>query len=203
MRVDMVRATTAELTFQANVNNGQMAAGSASGAFYCGAESRIDVQTGFIDAETWETRSKAAGNFAVWFFRIVLIFGCCGSVYCCCSPISTGADIVGDYLEMIPCVGETLEDILEGAVDAIVICFSCLIGCSCGLMCIMLMWAAVRPVFGVIFLVLCCLVGGVAAYARSTENPNKDKIKKKKAKKKGKQAGETELEGGVPLAEES
>lgn len=205
LRLTLRRARNTALTFAATSNGaGLITRGQASGAFFCGSDSRIDVQTGTLDSAKFNEAAAAQSGFAVWFFRVALLFGCCGSVYCCCSPISTGADIVGDWLEMIPCVGETLEDILEGAVEAIVICLSCIIGCSCGVFCIALMWAMFRPLIGLpILLCMCCVMGGAGYFAKSSENPNKEKVKKRKAKKKGNQAGAVELEGGEPLAEES
>lgn len=47
------------------------------------------------------------------------------TVYCCFAPISAAADVVGDYIRCIPCVGETLEDLLEGMVDALLCAVSC------------------------------------------------------------------------------
>lgn len=179
-------------------------AATASGPFYCGGSNTI---TGILGEEAtnekWLEEELGAQSSTNIIFRILLLFASWGAVYCCCSPIATGADIVGDYLAMIPGVGEQIESILEGAVDFLVICLSCVMGCSCGLMCMALAWVIVRPLVAIPLLLVGCLaVGGGIYYGQTTENENAAKIKAKKAKRRGANPYATEMAGGQALVEE-
>lgn len=99
-----------------------------------------------------------------WMMRVLGLGFVVITVYCCFSPISAGADVIGDFLRCLPCVGGFLEDLLEGMVDTLVWIVSCAVGCSCGLLVIAIVWVAMRPQVGA-GLLLVCLVLGCCAYA--------------------------------------
>eukprot|EP00439_Symbiodinium_sp_Y106_P076444 s227_g15.t1 len=93
---------------------------------------------------------------------------------CAARPIAAAADIVGDCLAYIPCVGEFMEDLLEGMVDTLLCMVSCGVGCSCGLLVIGIVWLFMRPLIGG-GLLLVCVVLGICAFAVAHQHKaNKD-----------------------------
>jgi hypothetical protein len=111
----------------------------------------------FIDA------LRALAALKTWIIRLVGIVCAWFSVYCIFSPVTTAADVVGDFVSYLPCVGEFLEDLLEGIVTSFVCLLSCGIGCGCGVLVIAVVWLAMRPLYGSLFMIFacCCCAGGV------------------------------------------
>lgn len=111
-----------------------------------------------------------------WILRIVGVCLAWLSVYCCFQPIAAAADILGDCMNFIPCVGGCLEDFIEGMVTSILCVLSCGIGCSCAFFVIAVCWVAMRPLIGGCLLaVACCCCGaaiGVGYYFKS-DKPKK------------------------------
>merc|ERR1719258_700558 len=104
------------------------------------------------DAQTWGLR--AAGLICAWL-----------ALYCCFAPIATSADLMGDVVSQIPCIGGMLESTLEGVVEMFLCVISCGFGCSFGLFVIALVWLSMRPVVGVplmVGVVILMIVGIIA-----------------------------------------
>jgi len=99
-----------------------------------------------------------------WIIRILGLCFVAITIYCCFAPISAAADVIGDLIGCLPCVGDFLEDLLEGMVDTLLWIVSCALGCSCGLLVISLTWLVMRPLIGG-GLLLVCLVLGCCAFA--------------------------------------
>lgn len=83
-----------------------------------------------------------------WVLRAVGLVLAWMAVYCCLSPLTAAADIMGDWLRCIPCIGPSLESILEGAVECVVCIIACNTGFSCGIFVIACVWVIMRPLIG-------------------------------------------------------
>lgn len=106
----------------------------------------------------------ASNSLVTWVIRICGLLMAWMSVFCCFAPVAFAADILGDCLNFIPCLGGFLEDIVEGFVNAVLCCISCAIGCSSGLCVIATVMLIMRPLWGcLLFLVIGCILAGSAA----------------------------------------
>jgi len=83
-----------------------------------------------------------------WVLRVVGLILAWTAVYCCLSPITTAADIMGDWISCIPCIGPAIASMLEGVVECVVCLIACNTGCSCGIFVIALVWVFMRPLVG-------------------------------------------------------
>lgn len=126
---------------------------------------RAEPSTGPQSKDELIKQLQSENSTLTWILRFVGALCAWASVYCCLQPISAAADIIGDYLRMLPC-GSFLEDCLEGAVHELLCCLACGVGCSCALFVISIMWVAMRPLVGIplMILALCCFVGGVGTF---------------------------------------
>ena len=118
------------------------------------------------EREEWVKTAKTLqmNSTTTWIIRILGLCFVAITIYCCFAPISAAADVIGDLIGCLPCVGDFLEDLLEGMVDTLLWIVSCALGCSCGLLVISLTWLVMRPLIGG-GLLLVCLVLGCCAFA--------------------------------------
>lgn len=118
----------------------------------------------------------ASNSLTTWIIRICGLLMAWMSVFCCFAPIAFAADILGDCLNFIPCLGGLLEDIVEGFVNAVLCCISCAIGCSSGLCVIATVMLIMRPLWGcLLFLVIGCILAGSAALSHQAPRKQKNK----------------------------
>jgi len=84
-------------------------------------------------------------------FPLMLWFG----IYCCFTPITWLLDKVGDALDMIPCIGGFLANIM-GLIEGLADCIICMISCTCAMGITLLVmgtaWLFYRPLIGICFL---------------------------------------------------
>lgn len=115
----------------------------------------------------------------VWVLRFIGLILSIAGCYLCMSPIAAAADVMGDCLNMIPCVGSFLEDMLEGVVTTVLCGIACMVGCSCSLTVIAIMWLVMRPLYGagMLVVVALCLFGAYSLRS-SSGAPNKGKRKR-------------------------
>jgi hypothetical protein len=140
---------------------------TTSGGWGC---SKAPFQSLIVGPQTKKemTASLQSGQTGmVWFLRILGLLACWGAIHCCLAPISAAADVAGDFLNMIPCCGSALEDILEGIVGFILCLISCTVGCSCGLFIIAIVWLVMRPLYGILMLVGVAVLLGIAFAVKS------------------------------------
>jgi len=102
-----------------------------------------------------------------WILRLVGCIGAWLAIYFILSPISAAADIVGDCLDFIPCIGGALESLVEGVVTTVLCVMSCGVGCSCALFVISIVWVAMRPLVGGIMMAVAILLFVGAGVIRS------------------------------------
>jgi len=138
----------------------------------------------FID----ELRSEAA--LVTWLFRLGGVLAAWLSIFCIFSPITTAADVVGDFLAYIPCVGEFLEDFLEGLVTSFVCLLSCGIGCGCSVTVIAVVWLAMRPLYGALFLILACGCCGCVIWVTKMMKGEGTGKSKRRRRQEGGEGGE-------------
>ncbi|CAE7539644.1 unnamed protein product [Symbiodinium necroappetens] len=140
----------------------------------CSTSSFDALSAGSMSLASFSAQLEDANATRTWFLRVLGLVFTWLTVYCCFQPIAAAADIVGDCLAYIPCVGEFMEDLLEGMVDTLLCMVSCGVGCSCGLLVIGIVWLFMRPLIGG-GLLLVCVVLGICAFAVAHQHKaNKD-----------------------------
>jgi len=92
-------------------------------------------------------------------------------------PLYAVIDIVGDWLDNIPCIGDFLEDFIENLAGAMLCVGSCACGTFFALLTIAISWVFVRPTIGIPLLIAALLLGGGILYWKSTMPPSKRKRK--------------------------
>ncbi|CAE8595079.1 unnamed protein product [Polarella glacialis] len=118
------------------------------------------LMPGALDFEEFLDSLHASNKMTTWLLRICGILAAWIGVFCCLKPISAAADIMGDCLNFIPCIGGFLEGMLEGIVDCILCFISCGFGVSSAFFVIAVVWVVMRPLIGAALLfasVLLCL----------------------------------------------
>mmetsp|Transcript_63379 Transcript_63379/g.163057 ORF Transcript_63379/g.163057 Transcript_63379/m.163057 type:complete len:472 (+) Transcript_63379:81-1496(+) len=138
------------------------------GSWGCSKSKWQAIEKQKMDKAAMVESLQASNSMKTWVLRLVGCLIAWLSVYCCFSPISAAADVLGDCINFCPCGGYA-EDLLEGVVDSVLCLMSCGIGCSCALFVIALVWVAMRPLVGgglmAVALLLCCCVAGVRSQA--------------------------------------
>jgi hypothetical protein len=99
---------------------------------------------------------------AIFVRRIFLIVIVWFGIFCCLYPIIAMADIMSDFLEYIPCIGDFLGGIVDSVAYCVVCCFSCSFGVSLSLFAISVSWIVLRPLMGIGMMVVSILLCGVA-----------------------------------------
>lgn len=138
------------------------------------------IQTSF---EQMLEHLRAENTMALYGFRIGLLIAAFFTVYCWFCPCMAIADVIGDFLNYIPCVGGYMEDMLEAGASYIACGLACCIGPPTGIFIMGLVWLAMRPVVGLCVLLLgccCCGIGGAIAYSAKQYFADKPKRRKKK-----------------------
>lgn len=108
--------------------------------------------------------------------RVLGLLMCWFSVYCCFGPLTAAADIFGDALACIPCCGESLEGIFEGMVECVLCLVSCTAGMACGMIVIGIVWVYMRPAWGIGLLVgAAVLICASFYFAKSNQKEKKGK----------------------------
>merc|ERR1719235_2535023 len=74
---------------------------------------------------------------------------CCLSVYMTLYPLFAFFDILSDYIECIPCVGDFIAGMVDTVVGCALCCFAFAFGTSVSLLDISIAWLFVRPWVGV------------------------------------------------------
>lgn len=171
------KSSATQASVIANVGSGSMAGPEMTpSSWACGADEYYAFHPSSI-AMTLEdiiTLEHSSNSAEAWMIRIGGLVLAWVAVFCLCAPVTFAADIFGDCLAFIPCVGGLMEDIVEGLVNAVVCCISCSIGCSSGLCVIAIVMLVMRPLWGgLLMLAACCLIG--CAFALSSQAPRKQK----------------------------
>lgn len=102
--------------------------------------------------------------------RVLGMLMCWFSVYCCFGPLTAAADIFGDCLGCIPCIGDGLESIFEGMVECVLCLVSCTAGFACGMTVIAIVWVYMRPAWGIgLFIGAAVLICASFYFAKSQQ----------------------------------
>lgn len=102
--------------------------------------------------------------------RVLGLLMCWFSVYCCFGPLTAAADIFGDALACIPCIGDGLESIFEGMVECVLCLVSCTAGFACGMIAIAIVWVYMRPAWGIgLFVGAAALICASFYFAKSQQ----------------------------------
>ncbi|CAE7594167.1 unnamed protein product [Symbiodinium sp. CCMP2456] len=151
------------------VQGGQSTPIDIPASWGCSADQYDALVGGVQSLQAFSTSLEEANTTATWMLRFVGLCFAWITVWCCFQPISAAADGVGDCLNLIPCVGSCLQDMLEGVVDAVLCVVSCCFGCSCGLMVLGIVWLVMRPLIGGVLLLICAALG-IGAYFLAKQN---------------------------------
>lgn len=185
------KSSATQASIIANVGAGALAGPEITPSSWACAEDEYYAfypSTAAMTLEQIITAEHSSNSAQAWMIRIAGLLLAWAAVFCLFSPVTFAADVFGDCLAFIPCVGSMLEDIVEGVVNAVVCCISCSIGCSSGLLVIAIVMLVMRPLWGgLLLLAACCLIGG--SFAVASQAPRKQR------------QGEEETE--LPLMDES
>eukprot|EP00746_Dinoflagellata_sp_MGD_P010018 gnl/MRDRNA2_/MRDRNA2_120561_c0_seq1.p1 gnl/MRDRNA2_/MRDRNA2_120561_c0~~gnl/MRDRNA2_/MRDRNA2_120561_c0_seq1.p1 ORF type:complete len:207 (-),score=32.81 gnl/MRDRNA2_/MRDRNA2_120561_c0_seq1:92-712(-) len=97
-------------------------------------------------------------------------------------PLYTAIDVMGDYVDDLPGIGDTVEDVMEAAGGAALCVLSCMISCACSLMVFGIVWMTVHPTVGYITLGIgAVLIIGLCVY-RCQAPPSQKRIKRQQKK---------------------
>lgn len=175
-------ADVTHVSVLANVDSsGNTAAHPTPSSWGCSASSLEEMKFGALTKAETLKELHSENQTRTWILRAVGCIGAWLAIYLCLSPISAAADIVGDCLDFIPCIGDTLESLVEGVVTTVLCVMSCGIGCSCALFVISIVWVAMRPVVGGIMLGAAILLFVLAGVVRSQyQVPDGAKRRKKR-----------------------
>lgn len=139
----------------------------------CGTDKFQALEGGKESKSSFFSMMEESNTSTTWMMRVFGLLLTWAAVYCCFAPIAGAIDVVGDCIRGIPCLGQFLEDLLEGMVTCILCVVSCGFGCSCGLFVIAVVWLYMRPLIGG-GLMLFCAALAAGAYFLGQGSKNKD-----------------------------
>jgi len=126
--------------------------------------------------------AQNANDTQVMLLRLIGVIMAWVGVYCILYPIVAMADIMGDCLEWIPCVGDMLSNIVEGMVTCVICMVSCSSGTACALFTIAIVWVVMRPLVGLGLMAICILLFVLAGYVmKQFHDPEKASKKKRRS----------------------
>lgn len=97
-------------------------------------------------------------------------------------PLYSAIDIMGDFIDDIPMVGDCIEDMMESAGAALLGGLACAISCGCSLLVFGIVWIAVHPTVGYVCLGLFVLAMIGICVARSQAPPSDKRIARQQEK---------------------
>eukprot|EP00933_Yihiella_yeosuensis_P003710 TRINITY_DN1068_c0_g1_i1.p1 TRINITY_DN1068_c0_g1~~TRINITY_DN1068_c0_g1_i1.p1 ORF type:complete len:472 (+),score=92.27 TRINITY_DN1068_c0_g1_i1:103-1518(+) len=158
-RIQYMAASPKEVTAVTGVNEqGETSPIKIKSSWGCKAGTFEQLMAGKkTEAEFFQILSDS-NSTTTWILRVLGATLTWLAVYCCLSPISKAAHVLGDCLDNIPCVGGFLEDALTGMVDTLVCLVSCGFGCSCALFVMAIVWIVMRPLYGGILIAICAVL---------------------------------------------
>jgi len=117
-----------------------------------------------IGKDEFTDEASSSNSMTVWLMRVVGLLLAWLAMFCVLCPIVAMADIFGDCLSCIPCIGDCLENIVETMVSCVVCFISCSTGCAIGLFVIAVVWIVMRPLYGLLLMLACCCLCGLAVF---------------------------------------
>lgn len=139
----------------------------------CGSDKFQALEGGKESKTSFFHMMEESNTSTTWMMRVFGLLLTWAAVYCCFAPIAGAIDVVGDCIRGIPCLGQFLEDLLEGMVTCILCVVSCGCGCSAGLFVIAVVWLYMRPLIGGGLMLLCAALAA-GAYFLGQSSKNKD-----------------------------
>lgn len=134
----------------------------------CKGDDFSALEVGSYNLPDFVSRLHESNQARTWMIRICGILAAWLAVFCCLQPIAAAADVLGDCLNFVPCIGNFLEDMVEGMVTGVLCIVSCGVGVSCALLVIALAWLAMRPMLGGLLIFLCvalfCCANAIAQH---------------------------------------
>lgn len=116
------------------------------------------------------------------YLRWALWLGNCLSVAFFLYPLYTAVDVLGDWFDDIPCVGDFVEDALESMAGCALVVVSFAIGTACCLLVFSVAWLALHPTYGYTVLgISLALIIGLCVY-RCTMPPSETRLKRQEQK---------------------
>eukprot|EP00438_Fugacium_kawagutii_P009639 Skav214988 [mRNA] locus=scaffold508:282856:291660:+ [translate_table: standard] len=182
--VDMVTNLVVTATIETPLETSQQRLARQRNAPGCGEDHFQSLEGGTISKKTFFSDMEDVNDSSLMMMRIVGLLLTWLAVYCCFAPIAGAIDVGrqscqsplddamafmaspkgnGDPgIRAIPCLGQFLEDLLEGMVTCILCVVSCGFGCSSGLFVIAVVWLYMRPLVGLGLMAFCAaLAAGV------------------------------------------
>eukprot|EP00929_Paragymnodinium_shiwhaense_P029728 TRINITY_DN16985_c0_g1_i1.p1 TRINITY_DN16985_c0_g1~~TRINITY_DN16985_c0_g1_i1.p1 ORF type:complete len:475 (-),score=109.78 TRINITY_DN16985_c0_g1_i1:396-1820(-) len=152
-------------------SNGRLQAWKSPGTWLCPGYDVYAFKSGTITKEQYFADAKSAQGFLTWFLRLFFFCILWCAWYCLGKPFV-------DMLDVIPCVGDMLEDFMEGILPII----TCPPACACCCFVAGIVWIAMRPLVAIPLLLMCCCLCGLTIFTAMKSKENKAK---KDAKLKG------------------
>jgi len=156
---------------------------------------------GPVSKESLVENLQGEQSTKVWVLRFLGLIAAWWAVHCILQPIAAAADVMGDFINYLPC-GGYLEDMLEGIVGVVLCLISCSVSLSSGLCTIAVVWLFMRPLYGAALILCVVLLCGCAlGVQKQCADPSK---KGKKAARRQSRAGGDEQSNElaeVPMAQ--
>jgi len=171
IRIQFFKNWDTSVTMLAAVQGGTTLPVDVPASWGCGEDMYQALSGGTSSKKAFITDLEDNNYATTWTMRIVGLLLTWFAVYCCFAPIAFAIDVVGDCIRAIPCLGEFLEDLLQGMMTCLLCVVSCGFGCSCGLFVIAIVWIYMRPLIGGGLMLFCAaLVTAVYFYGQSSKN---------------------------------
>jgi len=122
-------------------------------------------------------RENQGNETMLYVVRVVGVLLAWAAMYCCMYPIVAFADILDDYVAMVPCIGPILaviSGIVEWLVSIVVCCMSCSIGCAAAMFTALVVWLFMRPPWESFVGLLFCAVLVTCAFGLAYLAPKKE-----------------------------
>eukprot|EP00928_Gymnodinium_smaydae_P065006 TRINITY_DN48208_c0_g1_i1.p1 TRINITY_DN48208_c0_g1~~TRINITY_DN48208_c0_g1_i1.p1 ORF type:complete len:488 (+),score=97.86 TRINITY_DN48208_c0_g1_i1:208-1464(+) len=159
-------ATTASVL--GGIESSKVTKWDAPTTWLCDSEGVMLLQVGSATMETMMSFLNDQNGARLVMLRVVFWLLSCLGVYMFLYPLFAFFDILTDYIECIPCIGDFIADSVDTIVGCALCCFAFLVGSFFSLLTIAFSWLFVRPIIGVPLLIAALALGGGIIYWRST-----------------------------------
>eukprot|EP00929_Paragymnodinium_shiwhaense_P029736 TRINITY_DN16985_c0_g2_i1.p1 TRINITY_DN16985_c0_g2~~TRINITY_DN16985_c0_g2_i1.p1 ORF type:complete len:499 (-),score=106.20 TRINITY_DN16985_c0_g2_i1:307-1803(-) len=142
--------------------NGRLKAWTAPSDWLCSGYDVHAFRTGTITKEEYFQNAKTEQGFLTWFLRLLFFCILWAAWYCLGKPFV-------DMLDVIPCIGDMLEDFVEAILPII----TCPPACACCCFVAGVVWIAMRPLVAIPLLLMCSCLCSLTIVVAFTSMQNK------------------------------
>eukprot|EP00928_Gymnodinium_smaydae_P089851 TRINITY_DN73740_c0_g1_i1.p1 TRINITY_DN73740_c0_g1~~TRINITY_DN73740_c0_g1_i1.p1 ORF type:complete len:458 (+),score=113.49 TRINITY_DN73740_c0_g1_i1:66-1439(+) len=161
-------SATVASAFGAVMNSDKITKWYAPETWLCSSEGVMNLVTSDMPKNEMLKLMHEGNSNLLMMLRICGWLGVCLSIYMALYPLFAFFDILSDYIECIPCVGDFIADSIDTLVGCALCCGSFFVGTTISVFVIAVSWVFVRPIVGIPLLLLSLAMAGGLVYWRST-----------------------------------